>query len=235
MNIVDQNSIMTLEEVAQLLKLGDVEPIMAAVNEGGLPVIQIGAERRIVGKDLNEYLARNRSTSDSAAGNTQRGPGGRLVQTRGNDYNLKAGQPFTHRWPDESKEKFRDVLTGSIRTASGVHALKIGFTTRKAAGQDRERAVVFIDGRPIVEFCGADDFEKSKTMASVIKVHGKQVKPIQGVPSELRHLRVDAYNKHVTGPYASTNLAVLCKKDDCETMVSHALIRQTEIENKSSR
>jgi hypothetical protein len=136
----------------------------------------------------------------------------------GKDLKLKTSAPFTHKWPDETKERFRDALEGSVKTSRGAQAIKIGFTQREATGKDRERGVIFVDGRPIVEFCGADDFDKSKILASVIKIDNKQVKPIQGVPAKYSHLSVDVYSNFVSGPYASSNLAVYCTKDDtvCE-------------------
>ena len=62
-------------------------------------------------------------------------------------------------------------------------------------------------------------------MASIIKIKGRQVRPVEGVPDQYRHLTVNAYNKLITGPYAFSNLAVSCLKDDTNAMVEHALIR----------
>ena len=152
----------------------------------------------------------------------------------GTELKLAKIAPFKHKWPDNTEERVRDALGGSVRTSRGVHAIKIGFTKRKAAGRERERGVVFIDDRPIVEFCGADDFDKSNTLASVIKINNKQVKPIQGVPARYSHLKVDAYQKYVSGPYASSNLAVYCEKDDTNTMVEHALLRLEDIDTRKT-
>src|SRR5262249_34964478 len=160
--------------------------------------VSIGSEPRVIGQDFNEFVLARRSSGPL-------GKGGLNVTTNAkahwvsNNLRLKSGSSFTHRWPDGTKERYRDVLEGSVTTKSGVRAVKIGFVSREAAGKDRERAAVFIDGRPFVEFCGADDFNQSKIMASIIKVNRRQVRPIEGVPSRYAHLKVDAYNKFITG------------------------------------
>jgi len=230
MEIVKDNAVLTIEEAAQLLKLSDSFPILTATENGILPFIQIDSEKRIIGKDFNDFLSRSRSTSTNGKGKQGSDQVTKNHPKKWKDLKIKAGQRFSHKWPDGTVENFRDVLEGTVETKSGFYSIKIGFTTRRASGEDRERAVVFIDGRPIREFCGADDFEKSKTMASVIKVHGKQVRSVDGFPPHYRHFKVEPYNKYITGPYASSNLAIFCKKEDTETMVEHALIRQEELE-----
>lgn len=230
MHIVDPARILTVAEIAKLLQLDDESPITSAVQGGELPCVDIAGQIRVIGIDFNEYVAGRRSRPLNGNRKANNGRDGASPLRAGSNLQLRKAPPFTHRWPDETKEKFRDVLEGSVHTKNGVRAVKIGFTTRAAAGKDRERAVIFIDGRPMVEFCGADDYESSGRLGSIIKIQNKQVRPVQGIPNSYAHLPVDAYSRFVTGPYASSNLAVFCQKPDTEIMVEHALLRLEDIQ-----
>ena len=91
---------------------------------------------------------------------------------------------------------------------------------------NRLRALVLVDRYATVEFAGANDFAKSKIMASIVKdSSGRQI-PVGGrVPSEYLDLNLGPYRDSVDGPRASANLGVICKADDFATMVKPALIR----------
>lgn len=234
MEVVGSSVILTIGEVVQLLKLSDDAPITSAIKSGSLPVLRIGADIRVIGRDLNDFLLTQRSISGNGMLNGNHSSKQQSTLRKGMELKITKISPFRHRWPDNTEERFRDALGGSIKTSSGVHAIKIGFTKRNAAGKERERGVVIIDGRPIVEFCGADDFDKSNTLASVIKINNRQVKPIQGVPLKYSHLKVGDYQAYVSGPYASSNLAVYCTKGDVDTMVEHALLRLEDMETRKT-
>jgi hypothetical protein len=78
----------------------------------------------------------------------------------------------------------------------------------------------------MVEFVGADNFEQTRLMASLLKgADNKVVLAQESIPEEYRSLRVDQYRSIVTGPYASRGLAVIARADDHEMMVRHALNR----------
>lgn len=230
MEFVNPTVILTLEEAAKILKLQDLAVLQHAIEEGALTALKIGAEQRIVGKDLNEFIHNQR----------QIGPGRSLkgsphknrsntIKTEVLYMSLNPGKSFTHIWPDGTPSKFREVLEGSVKTSSKNHAVRIGLTNWIAAEEDRERVVVFIDGRPMVEFVAANDYKDSNLMASVIKISGRQVRPVLGTPDSYRHLKVRPYNDLIIGRYASSNLAVVCERNDTETMLEHALIRWEEV------
>jgi hypothetical protein len=86
--------------------------------------------------------------------------------------------------------------------------------------------VIFIDGQPVVEFVGADDFDRSRLTASIIKPGGsKHLRVGDEVPPEYGAFDVRPFNHIVTGPNAKRGLAVVSTIDDRDTMLRHAIIR----------
>lgn len=108
-----------------------------------------------------------------------------------------------------------------------------GSPWRKSAGMERRRAIIFVEDRPLVEFAAANDFEKTKLMASIIRRDRKQIKALEAVPAGYEGLKIEYYNQIVRGPRAARNLAVVCKVDDYDTMVRHALMRSQGIEARA--
>ena len=79
-----------------------------------------------------------------------------------------AGQSFgvwTYRWPDKQVEEFASGRWYELVTPEGTIRIRLAWTTRKAWGRDRGRAIVFQQvGRgdsptyyPLVEFVETDD------------------------------------------------------------------------------
>lgn len=86
----------------------------------------------------------------------------------GDEPEIVAGDPFglwTYRWPDKQEEEFAAGRWYSLRGLEGSISLRLAWTTRKAWGRDRGRAIVFQqvggDGSdtyyPLVEFVETDD------------------------------------------------------------------------------
>ena len=213
--------ILTLDEAVTLLKLSDRKPLLYEIQAGRLVTTKIGDEVRIHLADLNQFLEAAKSIPVPTQSEQ-----GRLAM------DVHPSAPFKHRWPDNTVEHYKEAYSGSVKTSYGAKNVRIGFTRREAAGKARERSAVFIDNRPLVEFVGADDFESTQVMVSVLKVHGRQVRPIEGPPRSYDDAQIVRYNEHVTGPYASSNLAVCCKKDDLVAMVKHALLRLEDIKSR---
>jgi len=148
---------------------------------------------------------------------------------------LKDGEDFTHVWPHDDEEvpadyvtHFEDVKSGTVSFRGVVHKVVIGFTDWESAGTKRRRAVVFVDGRPMLQFTGADDFRHSRLMASVIKIEKHQVKDRSTLPPDYDELRIEPYRGYITGPRASKGLAIVCSDNDYRAMVAHALLRLEE-------
>jgi hypothetical protein len=139
---------------------------------------------------------------------------------------LERVDAFSYKWPDGTIEEYHEAYEGTVNADSVQIQVKIGIGERSAAGRMRKRVVVFLDGRPTVEFAGVDDFDKSGLVAGVITLRNrKRLKPGQRVPDEYRSFQLVRYNTVITGPRAMSAMAVLAKINDHNTMISHALIR----------
>ncbi len=220
-----EERVLTPEQVAEYLMV-PVETVMDEIHSGRMEAMQIGSFVRVREYDLAQY--KNRAKDFLRPPNTDAG-------SRKAAINLQPTEPFEHVWPDGTKELYTDAVHGVVLDGARERHVKIGFTTRLAAGMKRRRALVLVDRYATVEFAGANNFEKSKIMASIVKdSSGKQI-PVGGrVPSEYLDLKIGAYRESVDGPRASANLGVICKADDFHTMVKHALIRTSYHERNSA-
>ena len=93
------------------------------------------------------------------------------------------GKNFVYKWP-EGTQKFDYFIQYIAVAEDGEHKVKIGFGKRHTYDRDRIRVVIWIDDHPHAEFFGADDFEKSGEVLSVIKVSRKVGERICKYPDE---------------------------------------------------
>ncbi|MFB3915760.1 MAG: helix-turn-helix domain-containing protein [Terriglobales bacterium] len=219
-------AIYTLEEVAQHLRV-PVEAVRQEIEAGRLTALNVAGLVRIGESDLNAYKNQARAIAPPAARSS---PASSAAPVNGDSFlKLHNGADFTHRWPDASKEDYKDVHEGVASYGGRTYHVKLGFTVREAAGKKRLRSLVLVDRYATVEFAGADDnLTDSSLIASVIKDRsGKQLPAGAAVPPEYQGLPIGSYREVVDGPGASNGMAVVCQASDFETMVKHALIRYT--------
>ena len=139
--------------------------------------------------------------------------------------NLVPADDFTHRWPDLFLEHFTRALECTRRHMGRNVQILIGYTARKSSGALRRRAVIFVQGVPMVEFVGADSLPDGP-MASLVKHRDMtHVDSELTLPDEYELMPTDWYREVVDGPHAYGGLAVICDSADHETMIGHALIR----------
>lgn len=216
--------LLTIRDASHLLSITEAD-VLNEIKKGRLCSVELAGKELVRRNDLNDFLLSLRNRK-----------GGKPMATKLDwttlELILKNDANFTHIWPHEGDEDpadneshFVNVKSGTARFEGSSYSIVIGFTNWESAGADRRRAVVFVDGRPVVQFTGADDFLHSRTMASVIKVEKHQVKDPSALPAGYEDLRVEPYRGHVTGLRASKGLAVVCADDDFRTMVAHALLR----------
>jgi hypothetical protein len=223
-DLLAECEVLTLEEISSFLRVSK-ESLDLEINSGRLATLKIGSDVRILKHDFIEFLELAKGYNrENAHPVNENGPA--TSRMPGFDLQLEPSEPFSYKWPNGNQECYEEAYNGTIRTGSGVKAVHIGFAERASTGKVRKRAVVFIDKRPLVEFVGADDFEKSGSMLSLVKhKNGKQVRPGERILPEYKHLKIEPYNDYVTGPHASSNLAVVCSCKDLSVMVEHALLR----------
>lgn len=237
---VEMPRIVTAEEVAEQLR-STTEAVVAEFETGRLRGFQIGGEWRTTLPDLFTFIGASNTPSPLRTGRST-ATDGNLLQ--GIEIEWTRTDPFSHRWPTRADEpdcveEHADAFEGLVSKDGRVRRNKkllIGLTTREAAGMDRRRATVFLARTgsrkesatlyPLVEFAGANDYETSQLLASVIKLSNrKQLRPGDPIPPEYRGFETAVYSDIVVGPYASNCLAVVVREDDLDSMARHALVR----------
>lgn len=223
------SEIFTPEEVAEITRTSE-DAIIKELNAGRIQGFKIGDEWRITKEKLLVFMN----------GEIKHNMGGETMFLKENVFSLDWQQTdsFSYKWPirssDEPTKAFENyprAYETEIDLPSGRCNVKIGYTTRKAAGiKDRQRITVFItigsQLLPVVEFVGANDFTETRRVASIIKTkNGCHVRSADLLPVEYKNMRTATYSDVVKGPYASHGLAVIADVDDRDTMLRHALIR----------
>lgn len=208
--------IYTLEEVSEYLKV-PVDVLRREIAAGRLRAMNVGGLIRIREFALADYknVASQEAPSDGSP------PTAARTWLR-----LSPSTNFDHTWPDGKVELFSNVQEGAASYVGREYQIKLGFTVRESAGRRRTRCLVIVDRYPTVEFVKADDQDGPGSLASIIKDRaGKQVPPNATPPPEYTGIDVGRYRDIVDGPGAPNGLAVICRSNDFETMVKHALIR----------
>ena len=132
--------------------------------------------------------------------------------------------PFSWRWP-ENVERFD---FGWVATAE-VDGLQVhvrhGIGHRAAYGRLRPRSVTWVENVPTVEGVGADDFEQSFSLLSLIKVTKQHLRPGDDVPPGYCSFKVVVMAEEAAGPHSPRSLAVNLRQDDVDGWTRHALLR----------
>ena len=90
---------------------------------------------------------------------------------------------FSWRWPEGIENYERGWV--AIADIDGTEfQIRHGIGQRDAFGRSRIRAVTWVEGEPLVEGVGADDFEQSQALLSLIKITRKHLRPGDEVPPE---------------------------------------------------
>jgi excisionase family DNA binding protein len=219
--------VLTVKEVAEILRTSG-DDVVKELEEGRMQGFKIGGEWRVTEKQLQSFINGGKKYEEL---------GYETMNIRkGFSTNWKRADPFSYKWPSRAgantiPEEYPEVYETEIELPSGRQRAKIGYTTREAAGkEDRKRITVFITvGNqfvPAVEFVGANDFNSTHQVASIIKTaKGRQIHSVAQLPDQYKSMPVAVYFDIVNGPHASHGLAVVCKYDDRDMMLCHALIR----------
>jgi len=208
-------TIYTMKDAAELLKT-DNQTILEEIERGAIEAFQIGGEWRVTEQSILNFISGGGSKSE----------GTKTASKRSSNLKISEGVPFQYTWPNGYTEDYPVAYEGTIDKDAMHFEVKIGIGDREAAGKERKRVTVFLNGRPTVEFAGANDFDQSKLIASVITLpNKKRLRPYQPVPKEYQSFDIRRYDSVIKGPRAATTMAVVSKIDDLETIVAHAVNR----------
>jgi hypothetical protein len=226
-------AILTPQELATFMKVTP-EAVLAEIEAGRVKAFRFGGETRIWRESITSSFAWPGDLPEDLRANADRVcPTPPYSESDFRISEITAAEPFDVTWPTRKGEprfieRYSEAYECHVTFDDG-QKLKviIGITKRASSGKDdRERVVVLIDGQPVLEFVGADDFEQSRLTVSVIKPDGaKHLRAGDEVPPAYSGFDIRPFNQIVTGPNARKGLAVVCTLDDRATMVRHAIVR----------
>ena len=132
--------------------------------------------------------------------------------------------PFSWRWP-EGIENY-ELGWAAVADVEGTELrIRHGIGRRDAFGRSRIRSVTWVEGEPTVEGVEADDFARSQSLLSLIKITKKHLRPGEPLPDAYSGMQVAVMADEVVGPHSFRSLAVKLRQDDVEGWTRHALLR----------
>jgi hypothetical protein len=213
--------VITPKEIAEYLKVEE-SVVQGEFESGKLHGFKIGKEWRCIERDLLNYIQGERGVVSSQP---------QTIDIPLHDWDIDEIGAFDFNWPKKgggnNLEHYDKGYEATTTINGQEYTFKIGFSMRKAAGQVRRRATIWIGNRAIVEFAGGNDHESNGLLAGIIRLkNGKQLTTAK-IPEEYKRFRVERYNSIVRGPRASNGMAVIVKENDFESMLEHAVVRAT--------
>ena len=131
---------------------------------------------------------------------------------------------FSWRWPEET-EHFERGYAALMRFGDREFRIRHGIGRRTVYGRLRLHSVTWVEGNPTVEGVEADDFTRSQSLLSLIKVTKRHLRPTDPLPSEYAGFTVGVMSEEAAGRYSPRSLAVKIRLDDIEGWSRHALLR----------
>jgi uncharacterized HhH-GPD family protein len=131
---------------------------------------------------------------------------------------------FSWRWPEGIESYERGWLAIADLGGRELH-IRHGIGRRDAFGRSRLRSVTWVEGDVAVEGVEADDFSRSESLLSLIKITKKHVRPGDPLPPGYESFPIAVFADEVSGPHSFGSLAVKLRLDDVEGWTRHALLR----------
>jgi hypothetical protein len=230
--------VLTIPLAAERL-LTTPEAIIAELEAGRVGGFKIGAEWRTTEEDLLAFMGHPPAADQEPAAEAEATEAEGLEATPAPvEAAWQEIESFSFTWPrtagvdpDQVTEYHEPAFAATVPFQGRLVYVRIGFTERTAAGmEDRKRVNVFLQAGstliPLVQFVGANDFDETGRLASVIKKQdGSHLRPGEPVPEEYRDMPRCVYSEVVVGKNAARSVAVLAHRDDRTLMARHGLIR----------
>jgi hypothetical protein len=215
------------------------EAITAELEAGRLKGFKVGGEWRTTEEDLLAFIGRPLTANQepAAAPEAAGPPEPEATPPPPVEVAWREVEPFSFAWPTtagadpDDVTEYHDPAFAATVPFQGRHVpVRIGFTDRQAAGMERKRVNVFLESGstlvPLVQFVGANDYEETGRLASVIKKEeGPHLRPGEPIPAEYQDMPRCVYSEVVVGKNAARSAAVLAHRDDLTLIARHGLIR----------
>ena len=130
---------------------------------------------------------------------------------------------FSWRWPEET-EHFERGYAALMQFEGRAFRIRHGVGRRTVYGRPRLHSVTWVEGNPTVEGVEADDFTRSQSLLSLIKVTKRHLRPTDSLPPEYAGFTVGVMSEEAAGRYSPRSLAVKIRLDDMEGWSRHALL-----------
>jgi len=122
--------------------------------------------------------------------------------------------PFQYKWPEGPPERFRRGQDLVVAYAGGRHRVRVGVGSHHVYGRQRVHLVVWVNGSPTVEGVEADDYVRSASLLSLIKLGTKKrVWERNEIPSGYDAYHVVVHRDEIDAPYSPSSLAVKIRED----------------------
>ena len=131
---------------------------------------------------------------------------------------------FSWRWPEET-EHFERGYAALMRLGDRAFHIRHGIGRRTVYGRPRLHSVTWVEGNPTVEGVEADDFTRSQSLLSLIKVTKRHLRPTDPLPPEYAGFTVGVMSEEAAGRYSPRSRAVKIRLDDIEGWSRHTLLR----------
>ena len=133
---------------------------------------------------------------------------------------------FSFRWPESTEEEFDRGWDLMVEVDGRRRRVRHGLGTRQVYGMRRRHSVTFIDGWAVAEGVAPDNYERTKSLISVLKGRdGKLVRPGDTVPAPYVDFPMVSHAEQILAPYTRDALAVRLHEDDITSWVGYALAR----------
>ena len=134
--------------------------------------------------------------------------------------------PFQWLWPSRNVEQFERSWTGEVVVDGIVVDFRHALGHRFVYGRDRVHSVTWVTGAPIVEGVEADDYERSRSLLSLLRQPDKRLaRTDDEVPAGYNGFAIVNHRDEIAAPYSRRTLAVKIVEDNVAAWATHAAVR----------
>ncbi|MCH7812377.1 MAG: hypothetical protein IH958_07080 [Chloroflexi bacterium] len=144
---------------------------------------------------------------------------------------MESDSSFFFTWPEGTKEQFGPLVTYAVSAGNVDTRLAIGYGWRDAFRENRRRIIVFAARSslwPIVEFVGADDYDRTSSVLWPLKKPGgnRQYRLSEEPHRDFAEFTVVPFQNRISGRGSFSGWAAVVHEDEHDAMLRLALVRE---------